>query len=108
MKVYLAGPMTGLPALNHPAFHDAAGRLRARGIEVVNPAEIVKDHGLAWADCMRRDIPELVTCEAIVLLPGWEASRGARLEYTIASGLGMRCWLYDIGPDGTHLLRRFR
>ncbi len=73
MKVYLAGPMTGLPALNHPTFHDAAGRLRARGIEVVNPAEIVKDQGMAWADCMRRDIPELVSCEAIVLLPCWDA-----------------------------------
>lgn len=107
MKVYLAGPMTGLPALNHPAFHDAAGRLRARGIEVVNPAEIVKDQGLAWADCLRRDIPELVSCEAIVLLPRWDTSRGARLECTIATGLGMRCWLYGIDPDGAVVLRRF-
>ena len=107
MRVYLAGPMTGLPELNHPAFHTAATLLRARGIDVVNPAELVAQQGTAWTDCMRRDIPELCTCEAIVLLPGWQKSRGAKLERTIAAGLDMRAWLYETDADGTCVLRRF-
>lgn len=97
MKVYLAGPMTGLPELNFPAFHAAAANLRAAGFEVVSPAEINPDPGMKWEDAMRKDIPELVKCHAIALLPGWEASRGARLEKTIADALGMP----QVGTTGT-------
>jgi hypothetical protein len=81
--------MSGLPLLNFPAFADAAGRLRAAGWEVVNPAEINPDPTAAWADCMRADIAQLVTCDSICMLPGWETSRGATLEHQIASALGM-------------------
>jgi hypothetical protein len=39
-KIYLSGPMTGLPDLNFPAFHAEAARLRALGYDVINPAEL--------------------------------------------------------------------
>lgn len=87
-KIYIAGPMTGIPDLNFPAFHAAAKKLRAEGHEVVNPAEINADPAAAWLDCMRADIRELVGCTAIYLLPGWFCSRGASLEHHIASALG--------------------
>lgn len=89
MKVYISGPMTGYPEHNYPAFHKEAEKWRAAGFEVVNPAELntpEKD----WQECMRRDIAVLTTVDAIVLLPGWENSRGARLELRIAMELGMR------------------
>lgn len=89
-RCYVAGPMTGLPELNFPAFHAAAYKLRAMGLEVVNPAEINADPSDGWRACMRKDIPQLVTCDTIVLLPGWEDSRGARLETHIGRELGMR------------------
>lgn len=88
-RVYLAGPMTGYPDLNFPAFHREAARLRAKGLEVVNPAEINLDPSAGWVDCMRADIRELVTCDGIVLMPGWEKSRGATLEHHIASALSL-------------------
>ena len=37
-RIYVAGPMSGLPAFNFPAFHEAAADLRACGFDVVNPA----------------------------------------------------------------------
>ena len=40
VRVYLSGPMKGYPDSNFPAFHATAAALRARGLEVVNPAEI--------------------------------------------------------------------
>lgn len=88
-RVYVAGPMTGLPDLNFPAFLSRASLLRARGAHVENPAEINPDPGMDWADAMRQDIPRLLTCDTIDLLPGWEKSRGATLEYHIAQSLGM-------------------
>jgi hypothetical protein len=88
-RFYLAGPMTGLPELNFPAFHAAAKALRATGLDIINPAELNADQSAQWADCMRADIAALVTCSGIVLLPGWENSRGANLELHIARSLGM-------------------
>jgi hypothetical protein len=88
-KIYIAGPMTGLPDLNFPAFHAEAAWLRAMGNEVINPAEINPDHTKKWEDCMRADIAQLVTCDGIHLLEDWEHSRGATLEHHIARALGM-------------------
>ena len=86
--LYLSGPMTGLPDLNFPAFHEMAARLRAVGHAVVNPAEI--DHPAKdWNECLRRDIVALVACHSVATLPGWEHSKGARLEVLIAERLGM-------------------
>lgn len=84
MKIYIAGPMSGLPDLNFPAFHAAAIQLRARGFEAVNPAEINPDHKMPWHICMRRDIAQLVTCDGVALLPGWRKSKGARVERWLA------------------------
>ncbi|MEM5384158.1 DUF4406 domain-containing protein [Paraburkholderia phymatum] len=89
MRLYIAGPMTGYPELNFPAFHAEAARLRALGFEIVNPAEINADPNAEWLDCMRADIKQLVDCDGIALLPGWEQSRGASIEQGIARDLGL-------------------
>lgn len=88
-RVYIAGPMTGLPELNFPAFHAAAKSLRQAGFDAVNPAEINADTAASWLDCMRADIQQLVTCDGIAMLPGWENSKGAKLENHIATQLGL-------------------
>lgn len=82
--------MSGLPESNFPAFHLAAAALRHIGYEVENPAENqVPPCGGTWGGYMRLAIAQLVTCEQIALLPGWEDSKGACLEHRIASDLGM-------------------
>jgi len=88
-RIYIAGPMSGLPELNFPAFHAEAARLRALGHTAINPAEINPDKAMSWSDCMRTDIAALVTCDSIHLLPGWGQSKGAALEHHIAERLGM-------------------
>ena len=111
MKIYLSGPMTGLPEYNYRAFHAAARQLRSLGHTVVNPAEL-HPHGWlrrllhrvlrvlrlvrgnppapTWVDYMRADVRALLECDVIATLPGWEQSRGARIEVSIAAELGMR------------------
>lgn len=88
-RIYIAGPMSNLPDMNFPAFHAEAARLRALGFDVVNPAEINADPTMGWVECMRRDIAELVTCDAVRLLPGWMNSRGAKVEAALALDLEM-------------------
>lgn len=88
MRVYIAGPMTGLPEFNFPAFNAMAEVLRADGWHVENPAEHGHVDGAEWGDYLRCDISRLSTCSAMMLLPGWSSSRGARLEVSIAKELG--------------------
>lgn len=40
MRIFISGPMTGLPDHNFPAFEAAAKRLRDDGHFVINPAEL--------------------------------------------------------------------
>jgi hypothetical protein len=87
-KIYLSGPMTGLPELNYPAFHAEAKRLRRLGYEVINPAEL-SHPGETRADCLRRDVLALVFCNTLALLPGWQDSAGAAMEICIARQTGM-------------------
>lgn len=88
MRLYLAGPMAGLPEHNFPAFHAEAARLRALGYHVENPAEINAD-GAPRAVCMRRDLQALMRCEVIALLDGWHTSAGAHCERDAAVQLNI-------------------
>lgn len=87
--IYVAGPMSGLPDLNYPAFHAVAHDLRALGYRVENPAENPVPACGSWEGYMRLAIAQLVTCDEIHMLRGWSQSRGARLEHAIARDLGM-------------------
>lgn len=86
-KVYLSGPMSGIPDNNFPAFHHWAARLRSQGHTVVSPAEIPESD--TWENCLRADLRELCGCDTIALMPGWENSKGANLELHVAHRLGM-------------------
>lgn len=84
-RVYLAGPMTGLPDLNYPAFYAAAASLRQMGYQVESPAECeLPPDTTSWQQFMRSGITQLMRCDAIVMLPGWQKSKGANAEHTIA------------------------
>ena len=84
MRIYLAGPMTGLPDFNRPAFHAAAKELRDAGHEVESPAESTLPEGSTWQEYMKDGISRMLSCEAVALLPGWQGSRGASLEVEVA------------------------
>jgi hypothetical protein len=86
--------MTGYEDWNFPAFHAAAKAWREMGWQVVNPAETDDgDTSKPWDYYMRKDIAHVLTVDAVAVLPGWEKSKGATLEVTIAKELGLK--LYD-------------
>jgi hypothetical protein len=89
MRIYIAGPMTGLPEFNYPSFHAVAQTLRDEGFAVVNPAEICPDFEATWEYYMRNALTGMLTCDAIYLLKGWDKSKGACLEKHVAVTLGM-------------------
>lgn len=93
--IYIAGPMTGYPEWNYPAFTAAAAALRGMGHTVVSPHELHDDDMTRPFDWyLRRDLKALCDCDAIALLPGWVDSRGATLEYQVARGLELKVYAY--------------
>ena len=64
--------------------------MRAKGLDVANPAEIEPTGEKTWTNCMKADIKALCDCCTVALLPGWEDSKGANIEARLAINLGMR------------------
>ncbi|PWI56062.1 DUF4406 domain-containing protein [Sulfoacidibacillus thermotolerans] len=91
---YLSGPMSGLPDYNYPAFFEAESALFSQGYLVANPARTNLPEGSPWEAYMRDDLRKMLGADAVVVLPGWETSRGARLEVQVAEALGMPIFAY--------------
>ena len=111
MKIYVAGPMRGVPEFNFPAFHAAAAALRALGHEVFSPAErdnerhgvdiskgnltgdedlAAKDYGFDLRVALGEDLAYICAhADTIAMLPGWQNSKGAQAEYATAIALGL-------------------
>lgn len=118
MRLYVAGPMSGVFRFNFPAFDAAKHRLSFKGYTVVSPADIDRNHGfdpeslpveydwskmppgLDYEAVLKRDLAALAGCEAIALLPGWETSKGANRELARAKELGLAVYLYDETEPG--------
>lgn len=84
---YLSGTMSSLPDFNYPAFNALAASLRNEGMTVENPAE--NPVFGSWEANMKQAITQLMKCSAIVMLEGWENSKGANIEFDLALKLGM-------------------
>jgi hypothetical protein len=114
--------MRGIEHFNFPAFHEAARELRALGVGVWSPAErdehdptipsneTLEALGYDWSEgtqtfayYMAHDLKAVCECDAVVVLPGWEASRGARLEVHVAREVGHPVYSFpDLEPIPAH------
>lgn len=100
--LYIAGPMTGLPDFNYPAFRAAQVELEASGFAVLNPVDSEQHNTTGmpqrWDWYMRHALRMVLEADGIALLDDWTSSRGAQLEYRVATDLGiprrpLRAWL---------------
>lgn len=64
--------------------------LKSKGYNVINPFEVCEmvDKDLSdthyYAECMGKDIAELLKCDAVYFAKGWEKSNGCLLEFAAA------------------------
>jgi hypothetical protein len=100
--------MRGIPDFNFPAFDDATARLRELSHEVFSPAERDRKHyGDTVNDSATGDLNDIKVkfnlretlladltfittyADAIVVLPGWENSKGATAEVATARAINL-------------------
>nr|DAT65323.1 MAG TPA: deoxyribosyltransferase [Caudoviricetes sp.] len=87
-KVYLSGQIT--EKKNYKGlflFVEELVKL-CNAFRIFNPASQIPD-SLDHEQAMKRCVAALAEYEAIVMLPGWRTSKGARLEHDIALACGM-------------------
>lgn len=113
---YLSGPMRSRPLFNFNAFERATQLLRDEGWTVISPHEMDLEAGVVTAswkytptgrvftdvelnenfsleDALARDLRAVEECEAVVCLPDWEESEGARIEVQRAAELGLELFV---------------
>lgn len=114
-KIYIAGKMTGVTQFNFPMFDKIRDKLLKEGFEVFSPADHdrfllgkpegwlpeEKDSEGPWIKWSIKNAPSLRTmlgadlawiaahADGIVMLPGWEDSKGANAEWALAKALGL-------------------
>jgi len=96
-KVYISGKISGLPLDKAMSkFIIAKNHLSRLGHEGINPMEIPcnNPNGI-WAEYMMADLAVLKDCDAIMMLPCWEDSKGAQCEKIFAEGCGIEILYYD-------------
>ncbi|WP_312227582.1 DUF4406 domain-containing protein [Pseudescherichia sp.] len=93
MRIYIAGPMSGLSDYNRPAFWFMDMTLSAKGHTVLNPASL--PDGLTQPQYMDICLAMLRCAEAIYLLRGWEESAGAVAEKALAEKLQLEIIYQD-------------
>ena len=112
---YISGPMENIKGFNFDQFNQAEEWLKNRGYSVVNPVKIPRDKipgykkqieeassmferffptkiawtvdKKIWIECMKQDLDEMRKRKIthIMMLPGWENSRGAVMEHYVAT-----------------------
>jgi len=115
-KIYIAGPMSGYPEFNFPAFFAAAEYAKTLGFDTVfnpaskdNEANVTADASFSTGDDQKLmqsgwdfraaylwDVTKVIEADAIYMLPGWEKSAGARGEHAVAISIQARYPEYEI------------
>lgn len=97
MRLYLAGPMSGMPDLNRGAAAHGKAQLERYGYTVISPWDFVQNvdndgsgggpEVLAYY--LRHDLHQLADTDGVALLDGYRTSKGANIEIFVATLLNL-------------------
>lgn len=93
-KVFISGPITGVENYRK-AFAERENALKEMGYIVVNAVKV--GDGLAqrlhrephYEEYMKETLSQLLECDCVSMLDGWEESKGASFEHQTAEIAGI-------------------
>ena len=98
MIIYIAGKYSGDTAQNIKAARVVAIELWEAGFAVFTPhlntAGFELDCKASYTDYLAGGLEILAGCDALVLLPGWQESKGAAIEcvFALVGGMPVYAW----------------
>ena len=118
--IYISGPMSGLPRSEYQRkFREAERILHRHGYGCINPCRVLAcrwpwiykamefclGHSKAYALILAYDLLLLMTrADGIAMLPGWQASRGAKIENYVS----MHFWMQGISKAVKEEIERIK
>ena len=95
-RIYITGPMTGIEDLNGPEFDkaeefiDESSKYTSAGFNPYQAGRMLGwDEKTPLKTIAHTLLLDLVNCDAIYMLRGWEQSKGARAEHAVAVWIGL-------------------
>lgn len=89
-KVYLAGRMKHIANMNREKFDHYEKKLIEMGYSVFNPHRVNDAYpNKKEVEYMGIDLQQISVSDAVYVIPGWEASKGAKFEVFFALNYGI-------------------
>lgn len=115
-KWYICGPITGFDMEGRRKAFERAEQLvkeMSGDVEIFNPMRNGLPDDAAYSDHMMCDLEHLVECDAVMVMKGWQNSRGCLIELKFARLLNLAIFGESFAVDGeldkyirTHPLKR--
>lgn len=93
MRLYLCGPISQNPGYREE-FKFVAEILEEAGHTVCNPVDLA-DESEDWKVIMKKDLIQMLQCDAVAIVHTHHPSQGQALEMHIANQLGMKCQSFE-------------
>jgi len=104
-KIYIAGKVSGEPIAScTKKFRLAQKEIESMGFDGINPFEVVMDFKATWNVAMKKCVKALIDCDAMVILPCWQDSKGAKIERQLAEDLDIPIFNYN--KSGLNVLKK--
>lgn len=94
-RVYISLPIAHYDLEERKEYAQRVEDMLSHFYSVVNPLKNGLPEDADWKVHMRKDIQDLLTCDAIFMCNGWETSVGCKLEFDVATSCGLEV-LYEI------------
>lgn len=98
-RIYISGPISGHDLdERRKVFEMAEIVLKSIGFEPVNPIAEADKHpeDITTHHHMRRDIALLLYCDAIFMMKGWTHSKGCKVEFDVATAIGLPVYFEEV------------
>lgn len=100
-KIYLSLPISHYDLEERKRYAQRVEDFLSASYEVVNPLKNGIPEDADWRIHMKKDLQDLLTCDAIFLCKNWEKSKGCKLEFDVAT----TCNIEPIYEDVTTVTR---